>query len=31
MSANYLKVYVANYVYVLWHKPVVYDYFDEQM
>ena len=31
MSANYLKVYGANYRYVPWHKLVVYDNFDEQM
>ena len=31
MSANYLKVYGANYLYVPWYKPVVYDNFDEQM
>ena len=31
MSANYLKVYGANYLYVPWHKLVVYDNFDEQM
>ena len=30
MSANYLKVLNgANYLYVPWHKPVVYDNFDE--
>ena len=26
-----MKVYGANYLYVHWHKPVVYDNFDEQM
>ena len=31
ISANYLKVYGTNYLYVLWHKPVVYGNFDEQM
>ena len=31
MSANYLTVYGANYLYVPWLKPVVYDNFDEQM
>ena len=31
MSANYLKVYGANYSYVPWHKPVVYDNFNERM
>ena len=25
MSANHLKVYGASYLYVTWHKPVVYD------
>ena len=28
MSANYLKVYSVNYVYVPRHKPVVYANFD---
>ena len=31
MSGNYLKVYGANYLYFPWHKPVVYDTFDERM
>ena len=29
MSANYLKVYGANYLFVPWHKLVVYDNSDE--